>query len=341
MPIPGIFLLASLLVAGCSHTSDARRYVEASQSGDYAPARKLCQAINDPDLRSECIADLARLFGREHLDQVVNDCAGLPEGPWRDECHFYLAESWADVASSMSTEEEEPGEPGESATAAFQQAAATCGQTDGLAPNCVMHIWAVLSRYLMGIVEQRPGVQEAPTLQSPLSEQAAPSLIAARPAVDWSAPDAVPTWQKRVLRAMPTFRSAIQWAPMAGLQLDENLEDRAWAQFFQEAFKGQDPLDITACVSAEWDSRSQGWCNEAQVIRLAQELNNTIRAASDTMTQCCASAMSAGTPDLTSARSFSSCLGVRYTPAALLDRLTLSKLKRICSNPPQSSEGKP
>jgi hypothetical protein len=271
----------------------------------------------------------------------VNDCAGLPRGAWRDECHFYLAESWADVGASMATEAYEPGEPGEASTAAFQQAAATCGQTASLAPNCVMHIWAVLSRYLMGVVEQRPVSPKAEEPRPSAPELDAQSMLTARPAVDWAAPGAIRTWQQRVLRARPTFQSALQWAPMAGLPLDANLEDRAWNQFFQEAFKGQDPIDTTPCVSPDWDNRMHNWCNEAQVIRISQALNNAIRDANESTTQCCASSGWAGTPDPDAARSFSACLGVNFTSAPVLDRMALAKLLRICANPPRPSEGTP
>lgn len=84
---PGLLLVLSL--AACRGPGDGERYVRAlGGQMDYEAARDLCLGMQDLQGRWDCSLAVMEKHGR--LDE--DDCMGLPEGPWRDECRFLLAE---------------------------------------------------------------------------------------------------------------------------------------------------------------------------------------------------------------------------------------------------------
>ena len=83
-------MIAALLLLGCGggEPGPALSYVEAAGSDPSA-----CSAISDPELSAECVAMRAReLYAAGEVEAARAACGGLVAGPWRDECHFLLAD---------------------------------------------------------------------------------------------------------------------------------------------------------------------------------------------------------------------------------------------------------
>ena len=89
-------MIALLLVAcGVSSpeaSSDITSYTSASTAQDLASGLALCQEISETPLRSECVAFQVREHAREHTGASEKACRELPDGLWRDECFFLLAD---------------------------------------------------------------------------------------------------------------------------------------------------------------------------------------------------------------------------------------------------------
>ena len=82
-------LLVLLLAACPAPLSDAERYHQALvEAPDYAAASAHCAQITEAGLAGDCLVASMERF--DHL--VPEDCAGIEEGLWRDECFFLLAE---------------------------------------------------------------------------------------------------------------------------------------------------------------------------------------------------------------------------------------------------------
>jgi hypothetical protein len=203
-------LLPVLATGACRAPSDARLYVDASRSEDHAEAASLCARITDGDLRAWCHADLTRLHGRAHPEESRAACASQESGPWRDECHFLLAEGLGSLGR-------------------WEEAATACAEARVLAVNCVMHLWAARSRELLGMRDGGPGVvMNAPTDQAPSPDLLAAALPGFEAALSWAERAGVRMDRKLTERAWTQFFQ-VALSPSSPLDdsICEALEGRA------------------------------------------------------------------------------------------------------------------
>jgi hypothetical protein len=63
-------------------------YAAALRSGDPAA----CRALEDPTLRADCLLAVVEGQARAEPEATAALCEEVPEGTWRDECWFQLAE---------------------------------------------------------------------------------------------------------------------------------------------------------------------------------------------------------------------------------------------------------
>lgn len=145
-------LLWGLLTASCHQESDARLYLRASQSSDHPTARELCRQIREPRLQASCFMDLARLHVRDQERDVTADCEAAAPSPWRNECHFFLAEGRASLNQ-------------------WDEALSACKASDTLVVNCLMHLWALKSRELLSLTDTGPSADFAPAPGEPPSRE--------------------------------------------------------------------------------------------------------------------------------------------------------------------------
>lgn len=80
-------LLAALLGCAPDAPSEAAVYVAALKAPTYAEGWAACGRLVDPDRQGDCLTAVAERF------TTFDDCDQVPEGRWRDECHFVAAET--------------------------------------------------------------------------------------------------------------------------------------------------------------------------------------------------------------------------------------------------------
>lgn len=93
-PSPHRWALALLLTACdrgvATQEPEARRYVRAVEGEGLTVDDRLtlCRGLGSPELAAECVA----IVVKDHDGSPSERCALIPEGRWRDECWFHIAE---------------------------------------------------------------------------------------------------------------------------------------------------------------------------------------------------------------------------------------------------------
>ena len=101
--------------------SDHQAYTSAANADTFEQGLFACSQISETSLSSECVAFQVRSHGRNHPQRAEDSCTALPEGIWRDECFFLLADAVSD-----------PSAPAE--------ASAICKQAGRYFQPCFMHL---------------------------------------------------------------------------------------------------------------------------------------------------------------------------------------------------------
>lgn len=108
---------------------DLSAYLQASEETDLAQGLAHCHKIQAPDRLGECVAFQVQQGARNQPDLAEQACGDLPDGLWKDECHFLLAEAI--------TVAEEP-----------VPAAAACRKAGRYFQPCFMHLLNAHAGYL-------------------------------------------------------------------------------------------------------------------------------------------------------------------------------------------------
>ncbi len=127
-----------LLLLACEPprvATDTERYAQLLRDGFTDPEQALgvCASLADPDLAGDCALVIAIQSAKGTRQDPALWCARVPEGAWRDECHFEGAE--------MMARRNQP-----------DRAAALCRLAGAFRDDCGMHLWMnELSRLSQGL----------------------------------------------------------------------------------------------------------------------------------------------------------------------------------------------
>lgn len=154
-------MLPLLLLLACEPArvaTDVARYDQLLREGFTDPEQALgvCASLSDPALAGDCALVIAMQASKGMRQDPAVWCARVPEGAWRDECHFEGAEMMARRGQT-------------------ERAAALCGAAGAFRDDCGMHLWmGELSRVSAGM---GPGqLQERLPTANQLYERWAPAL---------------------------------------------------------------------------------------------------------------------------------------------------------------------
>jgi len=112
-------------------------------------AMHACARISDPGHKGFCIADAVRTQGQDAPDFASAACSTIESDTWRSECFFFAADH-------LAADEE------------FETALIRCDDASLFQANCVMHIFAEMSRTVQ---------QDQPLVEAVVSFTAALSLL--------------------------------------------------------------------------------------------------------------------------------------------------------------------
>ena len=155
----GILLLACGLSTSSENT-DIASYTASSLAPDLSSGLAHCDAIDATALRSECVAFQVRKHAREDTSASETACEQLPQGLWRDECFFLLADGAIDATTPSKT-------------------APYCKRAGRYFQPCFMHLFKAHAGQLRSTLSQEKA-QEAYALAVNLGGSEAPKDFAHR-----------------------------------------------------------------------------------------------------------------------------------------------------------------
>lgn len=98
----GLFLFACG-VSSPDGPTDIESYTAASVATDLSTGLARCSEIQSVELQGECVAFQVREHARNEPTASEQACAAIPEGIWRDECFFLLADGAIDATAPEKT----------------------------------------------------------------------------------------------------------------------------------------------------------------------------------------------------------------------------------------------
>ena len=142
--------LGPIFVAGllsCSAPSDGALELAAFRADTLDAAMRACSQVVDPGHRGFCIADAVRVQGKEAPEAALAACSTVESTAWRAECYFFTADHLA-------------------ADGEFEGALMRCDDASPFQANCVMHVFAELSR---SVQKDQPLADAAESFNAALS----------------------------------------------------------------------------------------------------------------------------------------------------------------------------